>query len=176
MTNRPALEALVSPEHRWPADRSNPVYAHLGAWWNNAPLVQSAFGGRLSDPDSLRRASQHLQHDGLRYAVEASRRRAFRSSGTIPWQLNESYPNAWCTSAGDTWHLRLRHNRGPAALGVVLEDARPPDSPGWAVFEDNAVDLLPGESRSVSVEWREAPDAGRAVVVEGWNVEAQHVG
>ena len=52
MTNRRALEALIAEEHRWPADRSNPVYAHLGAWWNNAPLVQACFGGRLDGIDA----------------------------------------------------------------------------------------------------------------------------
>jgi beta-mannosidase len=103
MTNRRALEALVDAENRWPADRSNPVYEHLGAWWNNAPLVQEAFGGRIADLDTMRRASQWLQYDGLRYAVEANMRRAWRSSGVLPWQFNESFPNAWCTAAVD-WH------------------------------------------------------------------------
>jgi beta-mannosidase len=103
MTNRRALEELIAPEHRWPADRSNPVYEHLGAWWNNAPLVQDAFGGRIEDLESMRRASQWLQYDGLRYAVEATIRRAWRASGVLPWQFNESFPNAWCTCAVD-WH------------------------------------------------------------------------
>ena len=98
MTNRRALDALVDEPHRWPTDPGNPVYAHLGAWWNNTELVQEAFGGRIHDVDTMRRASQHLQYDGLRYAVEANRRRA---SGTIPWQFNESFPNAWCTAAVD---------------------------------------------------------------------------
>jgi beta-mannosidase len=62
MTNRAALEALVDEEHRWPADRTNPVYEHLGAWWNNAPLVQEAFGGRTGDVETMRRASQWLQY------------------------------------------------------------------------------------------------------------------
>jgi beta-mannosidase len=103
MTNRRALEALISEERRWPADRSNPVYEHLGAWWNNAEFVQEAFGGRIVDVETMRRASQWLQYDGLRYAVEAQRRRWPRCSGTLPWQFDESYPNAWCTSALD-WH------------------------------------------------------------------------
>ncbi|HWH06668.1 MAG TPA: glycoside hydrolase family 2 TIM barrel-domain containing protein [Gaiellaceae bacterium] len=114
MTNRRALEELIAPEHRWPADRSNPVYAHLGAWWNNADLVQEAFGGRLTDVETMRRASQWLQYDGLRYAVEAQLRRWPRCSGTLPWQLNESYPNAWCTSAVD-WHGEPK----PAYYGVA---------------------------------------------------------
>jgi beta-mannosidase len=100
MTNRRALEELIDEPHRWPADRSNPVYEHLGAWWNNAALVHEIFGGRLDDLETMRRASQWLQYDGLRYAVEANMRRA-RSVGVLPWQFNESFPNAWCTAAVD---------------------------------------------------------------------------
>ena len=111
MTNRAAHEALVDEERRWPADRSNPVYEHLGAWWNNAPFVQEAFGGRIGDLETLRRASQWLQYEGLRYAVEATLR---RGAGVIPWQLNESYPNAWCTSSVD-WHGEPK----PAFWGVA---------------------------------------------------------
>jgi beta-mannosidase len=100
MANRAGLERLVDAEHRWPADRSNPVYEHLGAWWNNAPLVQRSFGDRIEDVETMRRASQWLQYDGLRYAVEATLR---RGAGCIPWQFNESFPNAWCTAAVDWW-------------------------------------------------------------------------
>jgi beta-mannosidase len=284
MTNRRSLATLIDEPHRWPADRTNPVYEHLGAWWNNAQLVQEAFGGRIGDVETMRRASQQLQYDGLRYAVEANRR---HGSGSIPWQFDESYPNAWCTAAVDhrgdpkpayygvarayrpvhvcasfaTWawggddevrarvwawgvdepvarfvdldgtvvaestedeiaasldafssdlflldlglnryvlsrseslaplldlepatveveldndgvhlHLQLHPAAPSAALGIVLEDARPYEAPGWVVFEDNMIDLLPGESRTIGVE-----GAG-ALIVEGWNVEAQRVG
>jgi beta-mannosidase len=98
MTNRAALEQLIDVERRWPAGRTNPVYEHLGAWWNNAPLVQECFGGAIGDVETMRRASQWLQYEGLRYAVEACLR---RGCGTIPWQFNESFPNAWCTCAVD---------------------------------------------------------------------------
>jgi beta-mannosidase len=111
MTNARALDELISPARRWPADRSNPVYEHLGSWWNNAPLVQEAFGGRISDIETMRRASQWLQYDGLRYAVEATMR---RGAGVIPWQFNESFPNAWCTCAVD-WHGEPK----PAYHGVA---------------------------------------------------------
>ena len=197
----------------------------------------------------MRRCSQWLQYEGLRYAVEATLR---RGAGTIPWQLNEPYPNAWCTCAVDhrgdpkpatgaspgrtrarrapVRHGRLgrprrgardghvagavrrprrarrrrgRRGRGRraagrvrhdvflldlgrnryvmtraetleplldlpraelafaggvlrnvgtvAALGIVLEDARPYDDPGWITFSDNVLDLLPGEERAVEV-------------------------
>jgi beta-mannosidase len=106
--------AMIAPEHRWPADKSNPVYEHLGAWWNNAPLVQEAFGGRIDDVETMRRASQWLQYEGLRYAVEATIRRAWQASGVLPWQFNEPFPNAWCTSAVDWWG-----NPKPAYFGVA---------------------------------------------------------
>jgi beta-mannosidase len=49
----------------------------------------------------MRRASQLLQATGLGYAVEADRRRWPHCSMVLPWQLNESFPNAWCTSSID---------------------------------------------------------------------------
>lgn len=111
MTNRRALAALIDEDDRWPADRANPVYEHLGAWWNNAPLVQELFGGRIGDVETMRRCSQWLQYEGLRYAVEATHR---RGAGTIPWQLDEPYPNAWCTTAVDH-----RGDPKPAYWGVA---------------------------------------------------------
>ena len=275
MTNRRSLEWLIDPEHRWPADRTNSIYEHLGAWWNNAPLVQEIFGGRIEEVDTMRRASQWLQYEGLRYAVEATLR---RGAGTIPWQFNEPYPNAWCTTAVDyrgdpkpayygvarayrsdhptaqfaTWawggldearatvdgparfldldgsvvaetdggelvapldafagevfvldlgeganryvmtrtenlaplldlqwaaietelvaesnYLVLRHVFGPAALGIVLEDARPYDEPGWVTFSDNVFDLLPGETREIEL----GGPVGE-LRIEGWNARA----
>ncbi len=319
MINRRAHEALIRPEHRWPASRENPIYRHLGDWWNNERLVQASFGGRLADLETLRRASQHLQADGLRYAIEANRRRAWRQSGSLPWQLNESYPNAWCTSAvdhrgdpkpayfavrrayapvvvcasfdgwawggrgpfeariwawsdtggvdaargsarlvtvdgdvlaeahgsvdladgrpaelgpiigpggplppvflldlaldgadgqrlaanryvasgrddlaplldvspaavmvdidveADRWRLALRHAGGPAALGIVLEDDRPIETPGWAEASDSWFDLLPGETREIVVDWAGAPPAGRRLRVGAWNVPSLDV-
>jgi beta-mannosidase len=271
MTNRRSLQALIAEEHRWPADRTNPVYEHLGAWWNNAPLVQEVFGGRIEDVGTMRRCSQWLQYEGLRYAVEATLR---RGAGTIPWQLNEPYPNAWCTAAVDyrgdpkpayygvarayagvpaarfatsAWgghdaaratvtgparfvdldggvvaeveagelaaplgafaHDVFLLDLGPqsryvmtrtenlapllelpraelelvadsnyrvfrnvsrvAALGIVLEDARPYDAPGWVTFSDNVLDLLPGEERRIELEG----PVGE-LRVEGWNARA----
>lgn len=101
MANRRLWAALVPPAERWPVGRENPVYRHLGDWWNNAALVQECFGDRLTTPGAFRRASQFLQASGLAYAVEADRRRWPRTSMVLPWQLAESYPNAWCTAVVD---------------------------------------------------------------------------
>jgi beta-mannosidase len=87
------------------------VYEHLGAWWNNSALVQEIFGDRIEDVETMRRASQWLQYDGLRYAVEATIR---RGAGVIPWQFNEPFPNAWCTCAVD-YHGEPK----PAYFGVA---------------------------------------------------------
>ncbi|GAA1149379.1 glycoside hydrolase family 2 protein [Kribbella jejuensis] len=96
----PRTLARVIPEadRRLPT-RGRPVWDHLGRWWNNESLVQASFGHRIQDVDTLGLASQFLQRDGLGYAVEAHRRRWPRCVGTLPWQFNEPYPNAWCTAA-----------------------------------------------------------------------------
>jgi beta-mannosidase len=101
MTSAPVLERTVSPAHRWPQTRAQPVLAHRGDWWIDEPLVQASFGGGIEDLDTLRRASRYLQADGLRTAVEAIRSGWPRTSGSLPWQLNESFPNAWSTAAVD---------------------------------------------------------------------------
>lgn len=81
--------------------RGTELWDHLGKWWNNEALVQRVFGNRISGFDAMSRCSQFLQADGLRYAVQAQRRRWPTCAGAIGWQLNEPFPNAWCTSAVD---------------------------------------------------------------------------
>jgi beta-mannosidase len=100
LTNQPALDAAISPERQQPVSLDNPVWDHLGSWWVKQPVWMEAWGA-LSDVAVTQRATQFLQADGLRYAVEAARRRQYRNSGTLPWQFNEPYPMAACTSAVD---------------------------------------------------------------------------
>lgn len=100
MTNRKALDATIAPEHQWPVTLDNVLWQHLGAWWVKAPLWREVFGD-TADTETLRRATQFMQAEGLRYALEADRRRQFHNSGTLPWQFNEPYPMAACTSSVD---------------------------------------------------------------------------
>jgi beta-mannosidase len=100
VTNLKSLNATIAPEHQWPATLDNPIWQHLGAWWNQYPMWQKVFGD-MPDIETLVRATQFLQAEGLRYAVEADQRRKFQNSGTLPWQFNEPYPMATCTSAVD---------------------------------------------------------------------------
>jgi beta-mannosidase len=60
--------------------------------------------------------------------------------------------------------IRLSHVEGPA-LGIVVEDARPYEAPGWVVLSDNVIDLLPGESRELEIS-----GPAEQLRVEGWNV------
>ncbi|MGH3662975.1 MAG: glycoside hydrolase family 2 protein [Micromonosporaceae bacterium] len=315
MSNLRAIESVVPAPERTLPTKGNPVWDHLGRWWNNEPLVQQAFGGDLPDLASLSRASQFLQADGLRYAVEANRRRP-QSCGVLPWQLNESFPNGWCTAAvdyfgepkaayhyvrrayrpvhvcaalpaqrvtgdeftarvwawsdadadaaavpaevvarilhldgrevaaahwvaelgaprpvgeigcpvadldgraflldlsvrtngrsavnchlltagadfrdlshlatarvtpllettGSSWTLRVRHESGPAVPFLRLLDGRPAAEPGWMSWDDNAIDLLPGEERVLHGRWDGVAPERRRVRLDAWNIPAQ---
>lgn len=112
MTNGNTLDKSVSKEHMLPANKDNEIYFHRGSWWTNEPLVQETFGG-LDTIDEIRSASQYMQFEGLKYAVECNRRRAFQNSGTFPWQFNEPYPNNYCTS-----NLDYYANPKPVYYGV----------------------------------------------------------
>lgn len=100
MTNKPILDRCAMPEHLLPADRSNSLYLHRGAWWINTPLLQTSFGNTLKTLDQVRQASQYMQFDGLRYALMANRIRR-RCTMILPWQFNEPYPNFFCTNIVD---------------------------------------------------------------------------
>lgn len=97
--------------------------AHRGAWWNNEPFVQEAFGGGLS-LEELERASQHLQADGLRTLVEGDRRHWPRNAGSLPWVFNEPFPNAWSNAAVDYFGVpkaayhAVAEAYAPAAIGL----------------------------------------------------------
>jgi beta-mannosidase len=85
----------------WPPEPTNPLWMHHGGdWWLKPESVAELFGP-LPDLATYVRASQHLQAEGIRYALEASRRRKWRCSGALPWQLNEPWPNAAGTSLVD---------------------------------------------------------------------------
>jgi beta-mannosidase len=99
--HRITLERIAPAAELWPPDASNPHWVHHGGgWWLQRERVEAAFGP-IADMETFVRASQMMQAEGLRYAVEAHRRRKWRCSGTLPWQLNEPWPNATCTNAVD---------------------------------------------------------------------------
>ena len=96
----------------------NLVWRHHGEWWDVYFQDSEIFG----EPRSLReliKFSQFLQGEGIRYAVEANRRRAFKNGGSIVWQLNECFPNVSCTSLLDYYG-----NKKPAYYSLMKAYAR----------------------------------------------------
>ncbi|NDL60512.1 glycoside hydrolase family 2 protein [Phytoactinopolyspora mesophila] len=173
MANRRLWRSLVPAADRWPTGRDNPVYRHLGDWWNNTEVVQDCFGGRLRTPDQVRRASQFLQATGLAYAVEADRRRWPRSSMVIPWQLAESYPNGWCTAVIDhsgepklAYHAVARAylpERVTARVDRMAHDGGHAAVEAWIWSE-------PGRAEGGQVTAKLLTSAGGEVAAESWSV------
>lgn len=114
MANLSTLLRGMDKDHLWPPSRDNEYYFHRGSWWNNYPLMQEFFDNRLTCVEEAVPASQLMQYEGLKYAVEANRRRALHASGTFPWQFNEPYPNNTCTCCVDYYGLPK-----PAYYGVA---------------------------------------------------------
>lgn len=100
ITNLKTLHKVISAGKRWPVTLDNPVWEHLGAWWVKEKPWHGALG-EVNDLERLVRGTQYLQAEGVRYAIEANSRRQFQNSGSLPWQFNEPYPMAACTSAVD---------------------------------------------------------------------------
>jgi beta-mannosidase len=100
LTNPETLRAVLPPEELDVERLGSATWRHLSAWWLRPALWRDWFGP-IDDLDQLVRATQMLQAEGVRYAIEANRRRAYRNSGSLPWQFNEPYPMAACTSAID---------------------------------------------------------------------------
>lgn len=170
MCGREQLEATVSADLREPPTRDNPVMRHRGDWWIDEPGVRAAFGSAVAgDLERIRRGSRYLQAEGLRVAVEAARRAWPRTAGTLPWQLDESFPNAWSTAAIDhdgrprpAYHAVRRAYRTSGAAAWVpspaLGGARQLEGRAWGWCEHVAPDAVAG----MRVEIRTADGRGAA--------------
>jgi beta-mannosidase len=134
ITNLRTLNATISKEHQWPVTLDNPYWFHRGAWWVKRPMWDRTFG-ELDSIEELVHATQFIQADGLRYALESDRRRKYHNSGTLPWQFNEPYPMAACTSAVD-YYARPKpvYYAVARAYASLLISARFPTQ-AWSEFE-----------------------------------------
>lgn len=72
--------------------KDNLVWRHHGEWWDTLLRDQGIFGN-FTSLEQFVKASQFVQAEGLRYILEANRRRKYINSGSIVWQLNEPWPN-----------------------------------------------------------------------------------
>ena len=103
MTNLSVIEKTVSPVHRRVTSMDkNVVWRHRGEWWDTYARDTELFGPFGEEElDSFVLCSQYIQGEGLRYALEANRRRAFRNCGSIIWQFNEPFPGVAGTNLVD---------------------------------------------------------------------------
>ncbi len=86
------------------------TWQHHGEWWGTYYRDCGMFGPIDKTPENLElfaRCSQYMQAEGLRFILEADRKRAFCNSGVIIWQLNEPWPNASCTNLID-WYQETK--------------------------------------------------------------------
>ena len=128
MSNLSAIQSVLGPTHRHVATTDEDlVWRHHGEWWDTyrdreRPLFGDLAGVTDSPADDLALLvdlSQYMQAEGLRYAIEAHRRRSASAApgrladgelttfpaqaniGSIVWQLNEPWPNVACTCMVD---------------------------------------------------------------------------
>lgn len=96
-----SLKKFLSENNLKPSNmQQNYIWRHHGEWWDTSFRDKDIFGEVTTLEQQIGR-SQYIQAEGLRYIVEANRRRAFHNSGSVIWQVNEPYPNASCTSLID---------------------------------------------------------------------------
>lgn len=96
-----SLRKFLSEPHRKPVSMKDDfVWRHHGEWWDTYDRDLQLFGS-LESLSIFSACSQWIQAEGLRFILEANRRRQFNNSGSIIWQLNEPWPNASCTNLVD---------------------------------------------------------------------------
>ncbi len=104
MNDLTTLESILSKENLHVTDmEENPIWRHHGEWWDTRER-DSAIFGPITEFSAFIRCSRFIQAEGIRYGLEANRRRMFRNSGSILWQFNEPWPNVSCTSIVDYYN------------------------------------------------------------------------
>ena len=99
-----ALKKFLGPEYlSYPYDATNFVWRYHGAsWWDSIPREREIFGEEcVADLEKFVSCSQFIQAEGIRYILEANRRRKYQNSGSMIWQFNEPWPNVNCTNLVD---------------------------------------------------------------------------
>lgn len=101
LNNLSALKTILKEENlKVVSPGNNYTWRHHGETWETLNRDRAMFGDFDTIEDYVL-ASQYIQGEGLRYALEANRRRAYRNSGSIIWQVNEPWVNCSCTSLVD---------------------------------------------------------------------------
>lgn len=120
MTNMESLCTVLAPENQKVTTvEKNLTWRHHGEWWDTYSYREQPLFGVIDKLDELVTLSQYMQAEGIRYAIEAHRRRAKsavparlaegelaentlqENIGSIVWQINEPWPNVSCTCLVD---------------------------------------------------------------------------
>ncbi len=154
MASVDTLKTFLSEDNLKPGTTmgSNYIWRHHGEWWDTSWRDTNIFGAVTTLEQQVAR-SQFMQAEGLRYGLEANRRRAFNNSGSIIWQVNEPFPNVSCTSLID-YTMRPKPvyyqvTKAFAPLNVSLKY----DKLIWEAGEEISAQVyisLDGEEREVS--------------------------
>ncbi len=96
-----SLEKFVDQRNLKPVSiADNLTWRHHGEWWDTLER-DTYFFGAIPTIEQFSDCSQWIQAEGLRFILEANRRRKFQNSGSIIWQFNEPWPNVSCTNLVD---------------------------------------------------------------------------
>ncbi len=189
-----SLEKFLSAPHLHPTDvKQNLVWRHHAEWWDTAARDREFFGA-VDDLERFTACSQWIQAEGLRFILEANRRRQPRNSGSIIWQLNEPWPNISCTSLVDYYgekkmafywarkafaplHASLDYRRLIFGVGEKFEGAVHLHNSGDAVDVALTLEVLaPSGAVLGRREWSRALESNASVLVErvAFEIQATH--
>jgi beta-mannosidase len=125
----------IPPPAQWPIDRENPILIRKNAThalssytWLGKPAIDALFG-EAADLDFLLKAGQFIGAEGLRYAVDALRRRGPATGGMMTWDFNEPWPNGAGSFQVDydgrplMNHAFMRQAVAPLALSLRYESS-----------------------------------------------------
>lgn len=77
--------------------------------------------------------------------------------------------------AADDWELTITNMGAHVVLAVALRDGRDVHAGGYVYFDDNHFCLLPGEQRTVLVDWHDVAPHDRCLSLRAWNVDPLHI-
>jgi beta-mannosidase len=101
LSSMKSIKKFLSDSYHVPVSMENSlVWRHHGEWWDTFARDQQFFG-EIQDITFFSAASQWIQAEGLRFILESNRRRKFKNSGSLIWQLNEPWPNVSATNLVD---------------------------------------------------------------------------
>jgi len=170
--NLQTIHRTIAKNHQYPPDADNPHWSFHAHWWSDRKSVEKVFGPFKTIEDYVK-ASQWIQYEGLRYAVESNRRRKWRTSGTIPWQYNEPWPNTVCTNCVDYFgkpkpvYYAVRNAYAPLLISAKY------DRLSWAPGEEWSAEIWVNNSIpatktvNVSYEVRTFPEKHVLTSLEG---------